>query len=999
MTTPAPDRSIFSPKGKRVYSIDPGRPFLDDLAQTLSKELTLKDPLSLARATIYLPTRRSARALVNSFQKVAEKNGSRAVLLPAIKTLGDIEEDSLTGFKGTAEKELSLAPAISSMQRLLTLASLVAAKERAFSGFENWAAAVSAGRELGKLLDSFYAEEIDFSALNTLVPEDFAAHWGQSVEFLKIISEQWPTYLKVIDKLDPAKRRSILIDGQIEHWQEKTPHDPIIVAGTTASAPAVARLVDCVSQLPRGVVILPGIDQDLAQSTTWEMIDAPHPQAGLKKLIQFLDLAPHEILPWPESGHSLARTRLTSLALRPAEATDDWRDLVAAFTHDASLLNDALHGLSLIETPDDDSEASAIATIFRLALENPAQTAMLVTPDRNLGRRVALKLRRWNISVDDSGGIPLANSRTGTFLRLVAQWLYKSTDPTALIEMAQHPLANFDLPKHEAHEAIDALNKDLRGRFLPESLDSWFTETSSTLSPEALKIAPPLLKAISCWKGRGTSLSKILATHLRVAEIIAESKTQTDGLWRGSDGREAADQLQNLVSATQEFDINPADDYHRIFAELINDITVRHGAGSHPRLSILGPLEARMQSADIVILGSLNEGIWPSDAGSDPFLSRPMREKLGLPLPENKIGLAAHDFAQLSASKTVYLTRPKKTGGSPSNPSRWIVRLKNILNGTNSLDSIDESAKLKHWRLANDEPKTLIKISAPAPCPPESARPTKLYVTRIEKLMRDPYSIWARDILKLYKLDELSPTFGPANLGIILHSIFEDFVQVHTKTMPPDAVGIFQSLLAKHGPKAGFDNVQQAFWRKSLDQTFAWFIDFHQQALSDGKPIALEESGTLEIQGPPLGFTLNARVDRIDRLNNGALAIIDYKSRSIPSLAQTKTFSPQLALTGLIARAGGFEPINDMSVPINIDRLAYVRTLRRGIRGNQSQLDGENATEAIRDAQERLSQLISHFQTANVPFHSQPRPQFKDEFGDFDQLARRREWLSEDNDE
>jgi len=427
MTTPAPDRSIFSPKGKRVYSIDPGRPFLDDLAQTLSKELTLKDPLSLARATIYLPTRRSARALVNSFQKVAEKNGSRAVLLPAIKTLGDIEEDSLTGFKGTAEKELSLAPAISSMQRLLTLASLVAAKERAFSGFENWAAAVSAGRELGKLLDSFYAEEIDFSALNTLVPEDFAAHWGQSVEFLKIISEQWPTYLKVIDKLDPAKRRSILIDGQIEHWQEKTPHDPIIVAGTTASAPAVARLVDCVSQLPRGVVILPGIDQDLAQSTAWEMIDAPHPQAGLKKLIQFLDLAPHEILPWPESGHSLARTRLTSLALRPAEATDDWRDLVEAFTHDASLLNDALHGLSLIETPDDDSEASAIATIFRLALENPAQTAMLVTPDRNLGRRVALKLRRWNISVDDSGGIPLANSRTGTFLRLVAQWLYKSS--------------------------------------------------------------------------------------------------------------------------------------------------------------------------------------------------------------------------------------------------------------------------------------------------------------------------------------------------------------------------------------------------------------------------------------------------------------------------------------------------------------------------------------------------------------------------------------------
>lgn len=1000
MTARAATSSIFHTPTKRVFSIDPGRPFLTDLASTLMADLAHDDPLALARATIFLPTRRSARALVEAFQDVAEANGQNAILLPAIKTLGDIDEDTLGGFTGTPDQDVTLPPSISPTQRLLTLATLVAAKERAFAGYANWASAVAAGRELGKLLDSFYTEEVDFDRLEKLVPEDYAAHWGQSIDFLKIITEQWPAHLAAINRTDPAYRRARLIDAQISHWRQHPPTGPTIIAGTTASAPAVARLVEFVSTLAEGAVILPGLDRALANSDAWNKIDAPHPQAGLKKLITGLGLTPNDVSSWPGSVNDGGRGHLISLALRPADATDDWRALVSELAENGPALSTATNGLSFIEAPDEDAEASSIAMIFRQCLDDPEKTAMLVTPDRNLGRRVALKLRRWDISVDDSGGIPFANSRIGTFLRLVAQWLNAPTNAVALIEMAQHPLACFNLSKADAYRAVDHLNKNLRGAVLPPTLDAALSDASLNKASGATTLLTTLSSAHAGWTDKKTGLANAILAHMRAAEIISAQQGTENIIWRGTDGREAADHLQSLIDACEDFQINPGDEYHHVFSELISSITVRHSGGSHPRLSILGPLEARMQTADIVVLGGLNEGVWPSDAGSDPFLSRPMRDALELPSPENKIGLAAHDFAQLIACPEVYLTRSRKVAGSPSTSSRWIIRLKNILSGADVFSRVDKSDQFGSWRVSIDEPATLIKIRPPAPRPPAAARPRSLYVTRVEKLMRDPYAIWARDILKLYKLDPLSPEFGPASLGKLLHKVFEDFVRTYPTTSPSNGEEILHALVQKYGLQAGFDDIQQAFWQHSLAETFTWFVTFHQHALEQGVPIILEEKGSVLLAGTPFGFTLKARVDRIDLLKDNTLSIVDYKSTTLPSLAQGKVFSPQLGLTGLIAQQNGFASLENSKQPLRVNELSYIRTLRRSTTDkNHRTISGADVQLAIDDARDRLIKLVSHYQDANTPFLSQPRPEFKDEYGDYDQLARRREWLTEDGSE
>ncbi|MEM9170089.1 MAG: double-strand break repair protein AddB, partial [Pseudomonadota bacterium] len=419
MTAAPATEPPFAAAAPRVFTIDPGRPFLTDLAARLDAAL---GP-ALPEARIYVPTRRAARGLADAFRAAASARGVDAVLLPRIAALGDVDDDEHAAFAGPGAAAREAAPAVSKSARRMTLARLVAAKDRAFAGHENWPAAFAAAGELGKLLDSFYAEEVPFAALDAIAPEGFAAHWKRSLDFLEIVTAAWPAYLQEIGRTDPAARQSEAVRAEIKFLRGHAGDTPVVVAGTTGSAPAVADLIGCAASLPRGVVVLPGVDRALAADAAgWAAIDASHPQAGLKALLERIDVAPDAVRPW-RAGTPEARARLLSLALRPAEATSDWLDQIGAETARDPGLAAACDGLTLIEAADENEEASVIALAFREALETPGRTAMLITPDRLLALRVAARMRRWGVVVDDSGGAPFANTPCGTYLRLVADWL------------------------------------------------------------------------------------------------------------------------------------------------------------------------------------------------------------------------------------------------------------------------------------------------------------------------------------------------------------------------------------------------------------------------------------------------------------------------------------------------------------------------------------------------------------------------------------------------
>ncbi|MFN0024716.1 MAG: double-strand break repair protein AddB [Parvularculaceae bacterium] len=998
--TISPSAAFFADPGfdqlraPRYFSIDQGRPFLPDLARGLIA--AFGD--DLPRAEIFLPTRRAARALVDALLDARAEAGVQAALLPKMRAIGDIDDDDPEAFAGDAADEIEIAPALPGPAREIMLARLVAALERqAFSGQENWPAALSAARELGKLLDSLYTEELDPARIAAIDVGDRAAHWGVSRDFLEIVTRIWPTHLANIGRADPGARRASLINAKARRIAANPPAHPIVIAGTTASAPSVAALFKAIAGAPRGAGVLPGLDRDI-DARAFAAIGDAHPQGGLKLLLKAIGRTPDDIAPWPHFSVAAApsganRAGLLRLALRPADATDEWRALIDGATAADAQLAAARDGLTLIEAETEDAEASIIAMIFREAVEVPRETAMLVTPDRTLARRVALKMQRWDIAVEDSGGVPFANSPCGTFLRLVALAVSDPGDPVAMLAVLRHPLATLGLTNAARERGVDALDRAVRGvrpaddlagiaaRLRPRKDDR-----ESNGNDDGMAVLRALEEATGIFGvARTATLSARITAHLAAAERLAGA----GHLWAGDDGAVGAGLLAEILECEDDLNAIGGGAYADVFSALIAGAVVRRASGAHPRLSILGPLEARLQSADHVILAGLNEGVWPADAPADPFLSRAMREAVGLPSPERRIGLSAHDFAQGAAARRVTLTRAKRTGGKPAKPSRWIVRLRTILGGASldgvgALQAVDQSAFWRRRAESLDAPDMVEPVAAPAPRAGKDRRPQKLSVTQIETWLRDPYAIYAREFLRLRKLDDPGNAIGPREMGTLFHRVFERAVREQAAPTLAGLRGIFD----EEAPRAGLAGASLAFWDASIAGALGWFAAFDAERRKLGQPF-VEEVGEIALAGIDPPFLLAAKADRLERLADGAAAIFDYKTGAPPSEKQDKTFSPQLALTGVIVEAGGFQAIGDSKVAL----YRYLRAVnRKDDKKDDFGRDGADATAAIRDAEAGLRRWIAHFDDPSAAYRSQPRAQFVKDEGDYDQLARRREW-------
>ena len=988
--------SVFSRQAPRYFNIAPGRPFLADLARALRKAAPADDPAALAGITVYLPTRRAVRALTQAFVDTAAE--ARASLLPQIRALGDIDEDELLVFDAGAADDPDLPPAISSSERRLALARLVAEKDKAFfDGQRDWAGAVAAADELGKLLDSLYTEEVPSERFETLAPERLADHWRRNLEFLSIVTDAWPSYLNARERMDPAARRIALIDRQTAAWRRTPPSSPVIIAGTTGSTPAVARMMKTVARLPMGCVVLPGLDRRAPQHV-WDAIDEPHPQSGLKQLLGALETTRETVVEWPDSEDGegrapdlLARTDLLTMALRPAGASDDWRGWAAALKADPGALQAALKGVELVEAADEEFEAAAIAVKLREVVEEKDRTAMLVTPDRDLARRVSMKMRRWGVVVDDSGGVPFSNSPCGTFLRLTAAWLADIADPVALMAVLDHPLFGGGLDPQMRKRAVGELDLALRGLRPGRGIEGLRCKfEGAALSETAQALFEHLLALAAERPPDSAPFARRFEAHLAVSEAMAASSNEdgADRLWRGEDGETGADLLAQLKDGLDHIAQDAPSDYPAIFSRLIAAASIRRRAPAHPRLFILGPLEARLQRADVIVLGGLNEGVWPRDAAIDPFLSRPMRATLGLPSPERRIGLAAHDFMQLAAAPTLMLTRAARAGGKPAKPSRWIVRLKNVLKGAGALDDIDNSGRYDALARRLDAPQTLKRIAAPQPRPPIEARPTSFYVTRIEKLMRDPYSIYARAVLRLKKLDRLNDPFGPRQAGELFHKVLEDYAREAPSASHDERIAAMRGLFEAHAERFGMTGEHRPFWQARVDNALVWLAQWDADRRDKGKAAVIEEEGAWTFDLDGRAYTLSARADRIDRLNDGAAYVIDYKTGKPPTLKQHSAFSPQLPLTALIVAESGFDALGAPPVA----GFEYIRVVGgKSPAADNVGAQGEECADLMRKTREGLNALLRHFSDPSTPYPSQPRPQYIDAYGDYDHLARRRE--------
>ncbi len=979
--------------GPAVFTIPPGVPFADALAAGCLDEAA-GDPLALADMTVLLPNRRACRALRDAFLR---RSDGAALLLPRLTPLGDLDADELD--LADAEGDpldggLDLPPALSPVRRQMLLARLILARQ---GGAPDHAAALAA--DLARLLDQLQTAGIGLDALQALVPDEHARHWQITLEFLTVLSEGWPQVLAALDATDPAARRNAVLAGQAALWTAQPPDRRIIAAGSTGSVPAAAALMAVIARLPRGAVVLPGLDQSLA-SAAWEQVraDPSHPQFGLAHLLERLEVAPDAVAIWPgtalvPAGSGPARARLVSLALLPAACTQAWREA-------AVVPAGALAGVTRIDCPQAVDEAAVIALLLRETLERPEATAALVTPDRDLARRVAAELRRFDIEIDDSAGQPLDRTPVGAFLRLITEQMAATVRPVPLLALLKHPLAAGGQDPAQFRSAVRALDSHvLRGPRPGVALGGLAGAVPAGLPGRAALVAfigrlDRLLRPLAALAdAAAVPIADLLAAHIGVAEALAATDQErgADRLWLGEAGETAAAFVAELADAVADFPPIAAHGYPGLFASLLSGLVVRPRHGRHPRLAIWGPLEARLQRADRLVLGGLNEGTWPAPPTADPWLSRPMRATLGLPAPERRIGLAAHDFAQAFAAGDVILTRAQRVDGTPTVASRWLQRLDAVLAAAELPDALAGDRPWLAWARALDRVDQLRPWGPPAPRPPVAARPRQLSVTDVELWMRDPYALYAKHILRLRPLDPLDADPGAAERGSFIHAALDAFAKAHPGRLPPDA---FERLVAAGRDAFGPDLARPAVWAFWWPRFLAiarWFLEREADRRPDLRGLAAEVAGRLALDGPAGPWTLTARADRIDRLGDGSLRLIDYKTGTPPTQTDIRGgWSPQLPLEALIARAGGFAGVDAAPVAV----LEHWHLSGGAVPGEIRPVGGDLG--ALLDAtMSGLAELVAAFDQAATAYAAVPRADKAPRFNPYLHLARAREWATE----
>ena len=987
-----------------VFSISHDLSFGDVLARGVLARWG-HDPLQLGAVRILLPTRRACRALEQAFLRVSE---GRSLILPALIPLGDLEdEDEGLNFFDAEHCGEALPPPLSPLRRQLLLAQLVHRWAQARREHLPDDQALHLAGELGRLLDQIETEGLCLSRLANLVPEDYAEHWQVTLEFLGILTERWPAIQRATGAIGPKERRRQVLETQARRWQETPPPFPVVIAGSTGSIPAVADLMSVVAALPQGQVVLPGLDLE-ASPEVWAAIgdDPAHPQYGLARVLAHLGLSREEVGRWdsttedgPDNAQERARSaraELIHMALRPAQATGDW----PAFIQDksADFFDAALRDVVRIDCQTPPQESAVIALLLRSVLDTPGKTAALITPDQNLARRVSADLTRWGVAIDRSAGAPLLESRPAVFLRLCAEVVVADFAPVPLLALLKHPLAACGLAPGPLRQVVRELERRaLRGPRPAGGLAGLRAAVQDNKDCCALLTAfsdavAPFVAALGEDSGQ---LVDLLSAHIRCAEQLAGTVDQegAERLWAGDSGAALSDFVAELLDCADDAPAFDPKGYPDVFATLMVGRVVRLPYGTHPRVMILGTMEARMQQADVVIMGGLNEGTWPGEPDPGPWMSRPMRQDFGLRPPEELIGLAAQDFLQGFCAPKLYMTRSRKVAGTPARPSRWLLRLESLLAGCERqlCDGTVRWCGLADQLDRPDGPPR--PVFPPEPRPPVAVRPRDLSVTRIETWMRDPYALYAQKILKLKKLPPLDEDPTVAQKGQFIHAALEQFITEGAMTGPNPLARLLELGQGAFAPLRRDHPHLWAFWWARFERIARWVVDQERRRMGALSASEVEVRGCLTL---PCGFTLRARADRIDFRTDGGVAIVDYKTGAPPTTLEVQSgLSPQLPLEAAILQQGHFATRDGRVLPTQeVASLSYWK-LSGGEPAGEIKVIGSlkmPVADIVDTALTRLEDMIAAFDDPQMPYRARPAGVRPLTYNDYEHLARVQEW-------
>jgi ATP-dependent helicase/nuclease subunit B len=989
----------------KVFTISSDQPFLDVLAAAILEGFPFdagaaKEAIPLPLWTILVPTRRAARTLQDKLLRLSQRQG---LLLPAIRPIGDIDEDLLV----IAEDAVDLPDAISPIGRHFALMALIDAWVAENAHLRLAAEITRSPRQaqslalsLGDLMDSLETEDIALDRLAEAYDFDLAIHREAILGLLDLICKRLPDLYLRENLVGSAARRSHVIRREARRLHEHLPAGPVIAAGSTGTIPATRELLRAISHLDAGAVILPGLDLTM-DAESWDHITPQHPQFALKGLLTALEVPRDDVgRLGPAEG---ARAWLAGEAMRPTETADQWHQ-VLKLQQEAVMA--AMAEVRLVEAADKTEEAAAIALIIRQALVDPAAEIALVTADRDLARRVKSALLRWSIASDDSAGEPLVRFPAASLIDLLLEAALSNFSAPALAALLTHPLARFGLERDAFRQAAQNLDIALlRAPVIDPGLDGLLASLdvvrrdagNRSYHHPALRRFDDAAWAVMrdlCVRLRSrlaplaakpaAALAEVIDTLITVAEATAG-----DELWSGEEAAALVLLFEDFRREAYRFGACSLERAAGVVQNFLRSTPLRRPASQTTRVAILGLLEARLVGPQTVIMGGLNEGSWPRQSDPGPWLNRPMRALFGMQQPERHIGQMAHDFVQAFGARRVYLTWSRRNGMDPAIASRWLLRLKTVVEAAGVAWPATSGEGFVALARQLDQPAAVVPLGKPLPRPALLLRPSRLSVTQIETLIRDPYAIYAEKILELRPLPGLTGSASPDKRGSLYHQILAEFFA--SQPLRLTATALDDLLTIGHRHFHGYRNNPEvtSFWWPRFERLAAWIVATEMGLTGDVAKRVTEVIGDLEIPLAGQTFHLTCRTDRIDILADGSARIIDYKTGLPPSVKAVEAgFSPQLTLEAAMLARGAFA---DLQRHATRD-LTYVR-ISGGVPAGEILPLTIDVMATAEKHLAALTALLVQYAQETQPYIPRYAVQSEDALLAYDHLSRYREWL------
>lgn len=962
-----------------------------DLSTALSNWLVERyrgDMLGMADVLVLLPNNRAISALTSAFIRSAETG----LILPRMVAIGDLALDEKLGplLDPLSFDDDPPLPAVEDMQRLLHLAGCIRRHRKDASATE----ALHLAKQLVQTLDTLDVEEkslghIDFDHGNA----DLASHWSTAYDRLKALCRESDDWLSVNGLMAPAARRNALLYRLSARLKSQPPVGPVIAAGITTAAPAIASLLGQIARLPNGLVLLPHVDLQM-EMADWQALGIfenksdqvdpiprsvhreTHPQYHLKLLLHRMGIDRSEVDLFGQMPPRVAQAVQDIFCL--PEQTIAWRTL--------SNPRRMIDHLRLLEAEDSAEEARAIAALIRQSVEIPGKRVALVTPDREIALRVAAQLKRWGIEADDSAGQPLSQEPAGALFLAVSQMLARQFAPVTLLSVLKHPLVRTGDGRLAWLDQVRALDLLLRG---PQMLSGLGAIDRIIADKIAEKRAEPDLEL--WWSDVAAIMQthvglgrKNLRAHLDAVTSLADELTG-GMVWKGVAGRRLAEFIETV--GQQELDIlsdGQVAAWPDLLESLLADVAIRPVYGRHPRVSIFGLLEARLQSADLLICAGLNEGSWPQLPQPDPWLAPHLRRQLDLPGLDRNIGLSAHDLGSALGAGEVVLTRAKRDRSGPTIASRFLLRIQALFG-----DKLAHETEILSFARRLDQPALSQKPhERPAPLPTADQRKVAISITQMDMLKADPYAFYARNILKLEALKPVDADPDPAWKGTLVHKIIEDWTKSGERD--PDSLVAFAETALTDSSVAP---ALRLLWQPRIIAGLRWVATEIAANAADGRSIETFET---RAEGEISGIRVHGRIDRIDRQADGDLVVVDYKTGGPPPKAKVAAgYALQLGLSGALVEAQAVKGLSGKVAGFEYWSLAK----KNGDFGyvasplSKKAKDGELDASTFADfARAEAGAAIGRWLIGDAPFKAKLKPDYA-VYKDYDQLMRLDEWL------